>query len=158
MAGLATGATGGIKFRRWLGMAIAPFTIDGRSGAPHNERPYTYERMAFDVVEVMDTLNLERAGLVGWSDGACTALILAAQAPPRVAGVFFFACNMDPSGVKQITSPADSPTMFRPACAGLPTTIGHAGPIRGVPAAVGLMQRTQPKYSAGDLAQSAFRW
>jgi hypothetical protein len=27
------------------------------------------------------------------------------KAPTRVAGVFFVACNMDPSGVKQITEP-----------------------------------------------------
>jgi pimeloyl-ACP methyl ester carboxylesterase len=51
----------------------------------------------------MDALGIEKAGLVGWSDGACTALILASKAPTRVAGVFFFACNMDPSGAQQIT-------------------------------------------------------
>jgi pimeloyl-ACP methyl ester carboxylesterase len=39
--------------------------------------------------------------LVGWSDGACTALILASKSPARVAGVFFFACNTDPSGRKK---------------------------------------------------------
>jgi pimeloyl-ACP methyl ester carboxylesterase len=48
------------------------------------------------------TLHLEKAAMVGWSDGACTALILARQVPARVAGVFFFACNMDPSGTKTI--------------------------------------------------------
>jgi pimeloyl-ACP methyl ester carboxylesterase len=37
-----------------------------------------------------------RRTLVGWSDGACTALVLARQAPERVRGVFFFACNMAP--------------------------------------------------------------
>lgn len=28
-------------------------------------------------------------------------MILATKAPARVAGVFFFACNMDPSGTKE---------------------------------------------------------
>ncbi len=49
----------------------------------------------------MDHAGLEEAALVGWSDGACTALILADQQPDRVCGVFFFACNMDPSGTKE---------------------------------------------------------
>src|SRR6266498_3711092 len=74
----------------------------GHGRSTRDSRPYTYELMASDVAAVMDTLQLEKAGLVGWSDGACTALILAAQDPARVAGVFFFACNMDPSGTKKI--------------------------------------------------------
>src|ERR1700678_342655 len=74
----------------------------GHGRSTRDARPYTYELMALDVLAVMDALRLERALLVGWSDGACIALILAAKAPTRVAGVFFFACNMDPSGVKQI--------------------------------------------------------
>jgi pimeloyl-ACP methyl ester carboxylesterase len=126
----------------------------GHGRSTRDERPYTYEQMAFDVAAVMDTLNLERAGLVGWSDGACIALILAAQAPARVAGVFFFACNMDPSGVKQITE--FPPTLQR--CFG--RHVQDYQQLSATPeqfeafsAAVGLMQRTQPNYSASDLAQ-----
>jgi hypothetical protein len=33
----------------------------------------------------------------------CTALIMASRVPERIAGVFFFACNMDPNGAKPIT-------------------------------------------------------
>jgi len=36
--------------------------------------------------------------LVGWSDGACTALELARTDPAGLRGVVFFACNVDPSG------------------------------------------------------------
>lgn len=74
----------------------------GHGRSTRDARPYTYELMASDVVAVMDALHIEKAGLVGWSDGACIALVLAANAPTRVAGVFFFACNMDPSGVRPI--------------------------------------------------------
>src|SRR6266853_420694 len=74
----------------------------GHGRSTRDARPFSYELMASDVLAVMDALHLEKASLVGWSDGACTALILAAQAPSRVSGVFFFACNMDPSGVKPI--------------------------------------------------------
>ncbi|MCQ4630051.1 alpha/beta hydrolase [Shinella sp. CPCC 100929] len=74
--------------------------VDSR-GHGHSTRdavPFGYARMAGDVLSVMDHLGLETASFVGWSDGACTALILADKHPQRVSGVFFFACNMDPSG------------------------------------------------------------
>jgi pimeloyl-ACP methyl ester carboxylesterase len=77
----------------------------GHGRSTRDSRPFTYELMASDVLAVIDALLVEKAGLVGWSDGACTGLILAAKVPARAAGVFFFGCNMDPSGVKQITEP-----------------------------------------------------
>jgi pimeloyl-ACP methyl ester carboxylesterase len=67
-----------------------------------DEQPYTYELMASDVLAVTDHLQLEKAAFVGWSDGACIALVLARNAAPRSAGVFFFACKMDPSGHCQL--------------------------------------------------------
>jgi len=126
----------------------------GHGRSTRDARPFTYELMASDVSAVMDALHLEKAGLVGWSDGACTALILASKAPLRVAGVFFFACNMDPSGAKQITEL--SPILTR--CLGR-----HAKDYAQLSAtpdqfeafadAVGLMMKTEPNYSANDLAQ-----
>ena len=126
----------------------------GHGRSTRDARPFTYELMASDVSAVMDALHLQKAALVGWSDGACTALILASKAPTRVALVFFFACNMDPSGAKQITE--FTPTLRR--CIGR-----HAQDYKRLSVtpdqfdalsdAVGLMQQTQPNYSAHDLAQ-----
>jgi len=67
----------------------------GHGRSTRDTRPYTYELMASDVVAVMDGLDVDRAALVGGSDGACTGLVLARVVPERVMGVFFFACNMD---------------------------------------------------------------
>ncbi|WP_433967207.1 alpha/beta fold hydrolase [Tunturiibacter gelidiferens] len=53
----------------------------GHGRSTRDTRPYTYELMASDVLAVMDTLRLESASLIGWSDGACIALVVAAQAP-----------------------------------------------------------------------------
>jgi pimeloyl-ACP methyl ester carboxylesterase len=125
----------------------------GHGRSTRDTRPYSYELMASDVLAVMDALHLEKAALVGWSDGACTALILAAKAPSRVAGVFFFACNMDPSGVRPFE---ETPTLNR--CfsrhakdyAGLSATPEQ---FKEFVADVSLMQRTQPNYSAHDLAK-----
>lgn len=61
--------------------------------------------MASDVLAVIDEWRSKKAAIIGWSDGACTALITSMQAPARVAGVFFFGCNMDPSGTKEIAWP-----------------------------------------------------
>ena len=127
--------------------------IRGHGRSTRDARPFTYELMASDVLAVMDALQLEKAALVGWSDGACTALVLASKAPERVAGVFFFACNMDPSGTKDVEF---SPTLKR--CFG--RHVSDYAQLSATPEqfdalseAVGLMQKTQPNYSAHDLAQ-----
>ena len=74
----------------------------GHGRSTRDSRPFSYDLMASDVLAVMDTLHIDKAALVGWSDGACTSLVLASKFPERAAGVFFFACNMDPSGTKEI--------------------------------------------------------
>ena len=103
---------------------------------------------------MMDALNLGKAGLVGWSDGAIIALILAMKAPAQVGGVFFFGCKMDPSGVKQIMEP--NPILDR-------CLSRHAkdysrlsatpDQFRTFAEAVSLMMKTQPNYSAHDLSE-----
>jgi pimeloyl-ACP methyl ester carboxylesterase len=125
----------------------------GHGRSTRDARPYSYELMASDVLAVMDALGLKKAAMVGWSDGACTALILARQAAARVAGVFFFACNMDPSGLKPFEP---SPTMER--CFNRHTK--DYAELSATPddfstfvEAVSLMQKTQPEYSAHDLAE-----
>lgn len=125
----------------------------GHGRSTRDSRPFTYELMASDVLAVMNTLRVERAAVVGWSDGACTALILAMTSPTRIAGVFFFGCNMDPSGAKEIALP--NPILDR--CLGR-----HARDYAQLSAtptefkafadAVGQMMRTQPNYSASDMA------
>jgi pimeloyl-ACP methyl ester carboxylesterase len=125
----------------------------GHGRSTRDDRPYSYELMASDVSAVMDTLRLEKAALVGWSDGACTALILASRIPSRVSGVLFFACNMDPSGTKEfVLTPLVERCFSRHVkdYAQFSSTPDRFGEFSE---AVGLMQRTQPDYSAEDLAQ-----
>jgi pimeloyl-ACP methyl ester carboxylesterase len=123
----------------------------GHGRSTRDARPFSYELMASDVLAVMDALHLERVALVGWSDGACTALILAAKAPSRAAGVFYFACNMDPTGLKPFEA---TPTLNRCFArhgrdyAQLSATPGH---FKSFVEDVSLMGRTQPNYSAHDL-------
>jgi len=124
----------------------------GHGRSTRDARPYTYELMASDVLAVMDALRLEQAAFVSWSDGACIALVLAAQNPARVTRVFFFACNMDPSGMKEIEpSPILDRCISRHA-KDYKELSATPGDFKEFVAAVGLMQRTQPNYSAQNLA------
>jgi pimeloyl-ACP methyl ester carboxylesterase len=126
----------------------------GHGRSTRDDRPYTYERMASDVLAVMDIMGLDKAALVGWSDGACTALILASIVPSRVAGVFFFGCNMDPSGTKEITEyPLIIQRCFSRHTKDYEQLSATPDQFNEFTNAVGLMQRTQPNYSAEDLGR-----
>jgi pimeloyl-ACP methyl ester carboxylesterase len=125
----------------------------GHGRSTRDARPFTYELMASDVLAVMDALNIEKASLVGWSDGACTALVLASKSPARVAGVFFFACNMDPSGTKEVEFGPIIQRCFSRHVKDYQHLSATPDQFDEFSEAVGLMQRTQPNYSATDLAQ-----
>ena len=153
--GLGHSGNWGYQVPALVGSGYHTVLIDsrGHGRSTRDAQPFSYELMASDVVAVMDAIHLEKAGLVGWSDGACTALILAAKAPSRAAGVFVFACNMDPSGVKPFEA---TPTLNR--CFArhakdytqLSATPEH---FKNFVEDVSLMGRTQPNYSAHDLAK-----
>lgn len=131
-----------------------PILIDsrGHGRSTRDARPYTYDLMATDVRAVMDALKIERAAIVGWSDGACIALVLADQTPERVAGVFF-ACNMDPSGTNELdTSNPVLERCFRRHAKDYAQLSVTPDDFRDFVEAVSLMLATQPNYTAQDLA------
>ncbi len=153
--GLGHGGNWGYQVPALISAGHRAVLIDsrGHGRSTRDLRPFTYELMAADVVAVMDALCLERAAVVGWSDGACIALILAMKVPARIAGVFFFACNMDPSGAKQIPRPA--PILDR--CLGrhakdYAQLSATPDQFKAFAEAVGQMMKTQPNYSVRDMA------
>ena len=125
----------------------------GHGRSTRDARPYTYALMASDVSVVMDALHIEQAGLVGWSDGACTALVLASNAPVRVAGVFFFACNMDPTGTQEVEFSPILKRCFSRHVKDYERLSATPDQFDALSDAVGRMQQTQPNYSVQDLAQ-----
>ena len=74
----------------------------GHGRSSRNEQPYGYDLMAADVIGLMDHLKIKKAAIVGWSDGAIIGLDIAMHHPERVAKLFAFAANSDPSGVADI--------------------------------------------------------
>ena len=125
----------------------------GHGRSTRDAKPYSYDLMATDVLAVMNALHIERAALAGWSDGACTALILASKNPSRVAGVFYFACNMDPSGTKGFQMTPVIQHCFNRHVKDYQRLSPTPDKFSEFSEAVGLMQRTQPNYSMEDLAK-----
>ena len=128
--------------------------IDSR-GHGHSTRDgqaYSYELMGRDVLAVMDELDIETAPIVGWSDGACIGLVLAKERPERIGGVLFFACNVDPSGTKPFEFTPMLGRCINRHKADYAALSATPDQFDAFSEAVGLMQRTQPDYSADDLA------
>jgi pimeloyl-ACP methyl ester carboxylesterase len=125
----------------------------GHGRSTRDARPYSYELMASDVHAVMDALHVEKAAIVGWSDGACTALILARKIAARVAGVFFFGCNMDPSGTKEFVSSPVIERCFSRHARDYARLSSTPDGFKAFVEAVSEMMKTQPNYTANDLAE-----
>ena len=118
---------------------------DGRLG---------YERMERDVIAVMDAAGVDKADVVGWSDGAIISLVMAMKDPERVRRVFAFGANTDVAGGLRPLG-AFAP-VSRCAMALLRAEYERdTGSPRGFDAlamAVMRMQLTQPNYLADKLA------
>lgn len=65
----------------------------GHGRSTRNDEPFSYHLMASDVVALMDALKVERAAVIGWSDGANVGLDMAIHYPERMTGLFAFAGN-----------------------------------------------------------------
>lgn len=136
---------------RAAGYRVVLLDSRGHGRSTRDKQEYTYELMAGDVVAVMDHLGIPRAALVGWSDGACTALVLAARHPARVDGVVFFGCNMDLSGALPFVGTPVIDRCFSRHGQDYRALSSTPDGFEGFVEAVGAMQRTEPNYSAADL-------
>ncbi|KQU94253.1 alpha/beta hydrolase [Devosia sp. Root105] len=123
----------------------------GHGHSSRDGRPYSYELMATDVFAVMDALGLKRAAIVGWSDGAVIGLIMADKAPERVSGLFYFACNVDDSGTYPFEMTPVIGRCFNRHVKDYGRLSATPDAFQAFADAVGLMQRTQPNYSAAQL-------
>jgi len=72
----------------------------GHGRSTRDARPYGYDLMADDVIALMDSLQIPKADIVGWSDGGILGLDLAMRYKDRIGKVFAFAANTETSGVK----------------------------------------------------------
>ncbi|RZN24269.1 alpha/beta hydrolase [Bradyrhizobium sp. Leo121] len=72
----------------------------GHGRSTRNAQPFGYDLMTDDVVALLDHLQIPRAAIIGWSDGAIIGLDMAMRHPDRVSRVFAFGANTQTSGLK----------------------------------------------------------
>lgn len=134
------------------GRSVVVVDSRGHGRSTRDAGPFGYVRMANDVLAVMDHLGLDKASLVGWSDGACTALILADLHPGRIAGVFFFACNMDPSGTLDVQPSPLLDRCFARHRIDYRALSATPDEFDAFVADVSRMMQSEPNYTAEELA------
>jgi pimeloyl-ACP methyl ester carboxylesterase len=112
-----------------------------------------YELMESDVIAVMDAAGLDKADVVGWSDGAIVGLIMAMKHPDRVRRVFAFGADMDVGGLNPLG--VFAPVLPRARAlerAEYAHDTGSAAGFDALVRATRRMQLSQPNYRAAALA------
>lgn len=72
----------------------------GHGRSPRGEAPFTIRQFADDLLAFMDGQGIERAHLLGFSDGGNIALVFALAHPERVGKLVLNGANLDGGGVK----------------------------------------------------------
>ena len=79
------------------------YAIDtrGHGKTPRGDRPFTIRQFAEDLRCFMDEQRIEKAHLLGFSDGGNIAMVFAMQYPERVDRLILNGANLNPGGVKR---------------------------------------------------------
>lgn len=123
----------------------------GHGRSTRDDKPMSYALMADDVVALMKELKLEKAAMVGWSDGGATALDLAIRYPEHVSKLVAYATNYNLAGMKSGGGAAFNAYFAR--CSAdyaklSPTPKGY----KGLHDALRPMWRSQPNYTKEQIA------
>jgi pimeloyl-ACP methyl ester carboxylesterase len=81
------------------------YAIDtrGHGKTPRGDKPFTIRQFANDLLCFMEEHRIEKAHLLGFSDGGNIAMVFAIRHPERVNRLILNGANLDPSGVKRTT-------------------------------------------------------
>jgi pimeloyl-ACP methyl ester carboxylesterase len=75
----------------------------GHGRSTLGSQPFTYRLLANDVFQLIQSLSIDTAHVVGWSDGGNVGLILASQYPETVKSLVTMGANYHPDGLTQET-------------------------------------------------------
>ena len=75
----------------------------GHGQTPRGSAPFTFRQFSADLNGFMDRLGLEKAHILGFSDGGIIALRFALQYPERVDRLIVDGANLNPRGIKRGT-------------------------------------------------------
>jgi pimeloyl-ACP methyl ester carboxylesterase len=124
----------------------------GQGRSSRDAQPFSYNLMASDVIGLMDCLRVQRAAMVGWSDGAIIGLVMVMHYPERVTRLFAFGANSNPRGVREDVgeNPAVKESLARreKEYQQLSTTPDEFNSIRD---RIREMQRREPDFTAQQL-------
>ena len=73
----------------------------GHGNTPRGDAPFTIRQFADDLLAFMDARRIDRADLLGFSDGGNIAMIFAIRYPERVNRLILDGANLDAKGVKR---------------------------------------------------------
>ena len=93
-------------FRGQIGVfakAFRVYALDtrGHGKTPRGEAPFTIRQFADDLLGFMDAQRIEKAHLLGFSDGGNIAMDFALRCPERVERLILNGVNLNPAGVKR---------------------------------------------------------
>ena len=81
------------------------YAIDtrGHGRTPRGDKPFTIRQFAEDLLGFMDDHQIEKAHLLGFSDGGNIAMVFAIHYPDRVNRLILDGANLDAAGVRRRT-------------------------------------------------------
>ena len=156
---LLQGGLGNGEYWAWQTRALAKqhrvIVIDsrGHGRSTLGGQGLHYGQMANDVVAVLDALKIERASIVGWSDGAIIGIELAIRHAERVNRVFAFGANADATGL--VASGFEMPVVKRYVERALADTARVSGDQQrpdALGAALGALYEHEPAFTDAELA------
>ena len=74
----------------------------GHGKSPRGDKPFTIKQFAEDLHDFMDAKDIEKAILLGFSDGGNIALTFTLKYPERIEKMIVDGANLFPSGVKPL--------------------------------------------------------
>jgi pimeloyl-ACP methyl ester carboxylesterase len=86
----------------WLvegGRTTVVVDVRGHDGSGLGKKELNYRLLASDAIHVLDQLHIEKADVIGWSDGGNTALLLCQGWPDRISRMVSISANFNPSGL-----------------------------------------------------------
>lgn len=155
------GGMGFIESMHYQISALAPshFVVApdsrGHGRSSDADAPITYEQMAADMLALMDELGIEKADIVGWSDGGIIGLIIAMEHPDRVRRLVTIGANFSLDGLSSM--PPESAAELGEALAPARDFYINVAPDPSrwpvFAEKVLHMWRTSPNYAAADLGR-----
>lgn len=124
----------------------------GHGRSTMSDRPFSYDLMSSDVLQLMNLLHIKCASIVGWSDGGIIGYLLAIHHPERVNKLFTFGANYNSSGYKSEPSDSSMAARFMERAAAnyrrLSSTPDNFSELKK---ALGKLYSTEPNLTAVEL-------